>query len=147
MGWDFIEFFLMMAPITMPVFVAGLLTTLVLEKTKTFGYGAQLPDVARKIIENYTLEMDEKRTAKEKYGLIVQGVSAILLIIGLALHLAPVGMIGLGLIIVQTAFMGITEEHHLGKAFEEALPFTGLLVVFFRDCGYDPRPASIYTYN
>jgi len=27
--------------------------------------------------------------------------------------------------------MGITEEHHLGKAFEEALPFTGLLVVFF----------------
>jgi len=47
------------------------------------------------------------------------------------LHLAPVGFIGLGLIIVQTAFMGITEEHHLGKAFEEALPFTGLLVVFF----------------
>ena len=27
--------------------------------------------------------------------------------------------------------MGITEEHSLGKAFEEALPFTGLLVVFF----------------
>ena len=27
--------------------------------------------------------------------------------------------------------MGITEEHHLGPAFEEALPFTGLLVVFF----------------
>ena len=27
--------------------------------------------------------------------------------------------------------MGIIEEHHLGAAFEEALPFTGLLVVFF----------------
>lgn len=27
--------------------------------------------------------------------------------------------------------MGITEEHQLGKAFEEALPFTGLIVVFF----------------
>jgi len=27
--------------------------------------------------------------------------------------------------------MGITEEHQLGAAFEEALPFTGLLVVFF----------------
>jgi len=32
---------------------------------------------------------------------------------------------------LQTAFMGIIDEHSLGKAFEEALPFTGLLVVFF----------------
>jgi len=61
----------------------------------------------------------------------VQGVAALLLIVGLALHLAPVGFIGLGLIIFQTAFMGITDEHSLGKSFEEALPFTGLIVVFF----------------
>lgn len=131
MGWDFIEFFMKMAPVTLPVLGLGLLTTLVLEKLKIFGYGAQLPDVARTIIENYTKEADETRTEKEKFGLIVQAVAAVLLIIGLALHLAPVGLIGLGIIIFQTAFMGITEEHQLGKAFEEALPFTGLLVVFF----------------
>ena len=131
MNWDFIEFFLKMAPITIPVLVAGLITTVILELTGTFGFGQKLPDVARKIIENYTKEDDAKRTAKQKWGLKVQAISAVLLIIGLALHLAPVGFIGLGLIIVQTAFMGITEEHQLGKAFEEALPFTGLLVVFF----------------
>jgi len=131
MGWDFVQFFTRMAPITIPVFFLGVLTTVFLEVTGIFGYGAKLPEVARKIIENYTDEMEEKMTNKEKYGLWVQGISAILLIIGLALHLAPVGFIGLGLIIIQTAFMGITEEHHLGKAFEEALPFTGLLVVFF----------------
>ncbi|NBU52592.1 MAG: sodium/proton antiporter, partial [Chitinophagia bacterium] len=131
LGWDFIEFFVKVAPVSLPVLVAGLLTTLVLEQFKIFGYGAQLPDVARRIIQNYTDDADSTRTDREKYGLIVQAVSAILLIIGLALHLAPVGVIGLGLIIVQTAFMGITEEHQLGKAFEEALPFTGLLVVFF----------------
>ena len=131
MGWDFIEFFLKMAPITLPVLAAGLLTTVVLELTGTFGFGQKLPDVARNIIENYTKEDDAKRTDKQKWGLKVQAVSAVLLILGLALHLAPVGFIGLGLIIIQTAFMGITEEHHLGKAFEEALPFTGLLVVFF----------------
>lgn len=131
MGWDFIEFFMQMAPITMPVLACGLLTTIILEKTKVFGYGAELPEVARGIIENYTKEADSKRTDKEKYALIVQAISAVLLIIGLALHLAPVGIIGLGLIIVQTAFIGITDEHSLGKAFEEALPFTGLLVVFF----------------
>ena len=131
MGWEFVEFFQRMAPITMPVLVSGLLTTFILEKTKIFGFGAKLPDVARTIIENYTAEVDEKRTKKETYGLWVQGISAILLILSLALHLAPVGFIGLFLIVVQTAFMGITDEHSLGKAFEEALPFTGLLVVFF----------------
>ncbi len=131
MGWDFIEFFLQMMPITLPVLGAGLLTTVFLEKTKTFGFGEKMPEVARTIIEKYTEEEDEKRTERERFGLIVQGISAILLIAGLALHIAPVGFIGLGLIIVQTAFMGITEEHSLGPAFEEALPFTGLLVVFF----------------
>ncbi|MFD2564901.1 sodium/proton antiporter NhaB [Aquimarina rubra] len=131
MGWDFIEFFVKMAPITLPVLAAGLLTTIVLELTGWFGFGAKLPEVARRIIENYTDQEDANRSDKSKYGLVVQGVSAILLIVGLALHLAPVGFIGLALIIVQTAFMGITEEHQLGKAFEEALPFTGLLVVFF----------------
>jgi NhaB family Na+:H+ antiporter len=131
MGWDFLEFFTVMAPVTMPVLAFGLVTSIILEATGWFGYGAKLPPVARKIIENYTDEVDRKMTSKDKYGLWVQAISAILLIIGLALHLAPVGFIGLALIIIQTAFMGIIEEHSLGKAFEEALPFTALLVVFF----------------
>ncbi len=131
MGWDFVEFFLVMAPVTLPVLVFGMITTVILEMTGTFGYGAKLPEVARKIIENYTDEADKNRSDKQKYELVVQAVAAVLLIAGLALHIAPVGLIGLALIIFQTAFMGITEEHHLGKAFEEALPFTALLVVFF----------------
>lgn len=131
LGWNFVDFFLQMAPITLPILGAGLITTAILEITGTFGFGAKLPEVVSRIIENYTIEEDNKRTDKEKYGLIVQAVSAILLIAGLALHIAPVGLIGLALIIVQTAFMGIIQEHSLGHAFEEALPFTGLLVVFF----------------
>lgn len=131
LGWDFIEFFLQMAPVTIPVLFAGLLTTILLELTKTFGYGDKLPEEARNIIEAYTERADRDRTDRQKYELVVQAIAAILLIIGLALHLAPVGFIGLALIIIQTAFMGITEEHALGKSFEEALPFTGLIVVFF----------------
>lgn len=131
LGWDFIEFFQHMAPITIPVLIAGMATTAILEMTGWFGFGAKLPNVAARIIEKYTEEEDAKRSDKEKYGLIVQGVAAILLIAGLALHIAPVGFIGLALIIVQTSFMGIIDEHQLGHAFEEALPFTGLLVVFF----------------
>lgn len=131
LGWDFIDFFMQMKIITIPVFFAGLLTTIIIEKFNLFGFGAELPEVARKIIENYTDEEDNNRTEREKYNLIIQGVAAVLLITGLALHVAPVGFIGLALIIFQTAFMGITDEHQLGHAFEEALPFTGLLVVFF----------------
>lgn len=131
MGWDFIEFFLYMAPVSIPVFVCGILTTILLEKTGWFGFGQKLPQTVRTILENYTEEQDINRTAAEKYGLIIQAVAAGLLVVGLALHIAPVGLIGLGIIVLQTAFIGITEEHHIGKAFEEALPFTGLIVVFF----------------
>ena len=131
LGWDFIEFFLQMDVITIPVLFAGLLTTVILEKFHLFGFGAKMPEVARTIISNYTLLEDEKRTKEEKQKLIIQAVAMVLLVIGLGLHLAPVGFIGLALIIIQTAFMGITKEHHIGPAFEESLPFTALLVVFF----------------
>jgi NhaB family Na+:H+ antiporter len=34
-------------------------------------------------------------------------------------------------IILITSFNGVTDEHQIGKAFQESLPFTSLLVVFF----------------
>jgi len=63
--------------------------------------------------------------------LIVQACCAIVLVFALGLHLAEVGVIGLLVIVLATAFNGVTEEHRIGHAFEEALPFTTLLVVFF----------------
>jgi NhaB family Na+:H+ antiporter len=63
--------------------------------------------------------------------LIIQSVIAVWLIVALAMHLAAVGLIGLSVIILATAFTGVIEEHAMGKAFEEALPFTALLAVFF----------------
>ncbi|MBT8114529.1 MAG: hypothetical protein KJP04_04070, partial [Arenicella sp.] len=42
-----------------------------------------------------------------------------------------VGLIGLMVIVLLTAFNGVIEEGKIGHAFEEALPFTALLVVFF----------------
>jgi NhaB family Na+:H+ antiporter len=55
----------------------------------------------------------------------------VVLVVGLALHLAEVGLIGLLVIILITSFNGVTDEHQIGRAFQEALPFTALLVVFF----------------
>jgi NhaB family Na+:H+ antiporter len=130
-GYGFIEFAIRMAPVSIPVFFAGLMVTVVVEKMKWFTYGVELPKNVRHILSTYDKEQDAERTKRDKMNLIVQGVIAIWLIIGLALHLAPVGLIGLSVIILATCFTGIIDEHRLGKAFEEALPFTALLCVFF----------------
>jgi len=130
-GWEFLEFFLRMAPVSMPVLVVGLCTCYALEKTGWFGFGAKLPNVVREILEDYDRHETEKRTNSDIAVLWVQGVTAIFLVFALGMHLAEVGVIGLTVIVLATAFNGITEEHRIGHAFEEALPFTSLLVVFF----------------
>lgn len=130
-GLDFGEFFINMAPVTMPVLAIGLLTCALLEKTSWFGYGALLPNSVKNILVKYEAEQEKKRGSREKAQLIVQAAAAILLILGLAFHVAEVGLIGLSVIILLTAFNGVTVEHAIGKSFTEALPFTALLVVFF----------------
>ncbi len=130
-GWGFSEFFLRMAPITIPALVSGLCMTVILEKTKKFGYGSLLPDKVRTILSDYDKYQDKKRTKRDVVNLVIQGLIGIWLIVALALHLADVGLIGLSVIIFATASAGIIEEHQIGKAFEEALPFTALLCVFF----------------
>lgn len=131
MGWEFVTFFLQMAHISLPVFAVGLVTCALLEVTKTFGYGDQLSDKVRKVLEDYDNEMTEKRTKQEWSVIIVQGVVALCLCIALGFHMAEPGVVGLMVIVLATALNGVTEEHRIGHAFEEALPFTALLVVFF----------------
>jgi len=130
-GWNFAEFFLLMAPVSMPVLAAGLTTCLLLEKTGWFGYGARLPRPVRRVLEDFASEEKAKRKTPQKVALAVQALAAVLLVAGLALHVAEVGFIGLMVIILIASFNGIIDEHQIGKAFQEALPFTSLLVVFF----------------
>lgn len=129
--WQFIEFFQRMAPVTMPVLVVGLLTCVLLELMGWFGYGAKLGSSVREVLSVYDREETEKRTIRQQCIIATQAVCAVVLVLALGLHLAEVGLIGLMIIVLATAFNGVTEEHRLGHAFEEALPFTALLVVFF----------------
>ncbi|ABS47388.1 Na+/H+ antiporter NhaB [Yersinia pseudotuberculosis IP 32953] len=130
-GWNFADFFIRMLPVTLPVFIFGLLVCLLVEKFKLFGYGAQLPERVRQVLTEYDQQASAKRTKQEKMKLIVQAIIGVWLVLALALHLAEVGLVGLSVIILATSFCGITNEHSLGKAFQEALPFTALLTVFF----------------
>jgi NhaB family Na+:H+ antiporter len=130
-GWDFVEFFVRVAPVSLPVLGVGLLTCALLERFQLFGYGAPLPQPVRSVLEDYDRAESADRTARHHAALIVQALVAVLLVVALAWHWAAVGLIGLMIMVLTTAFTGITEEHRLGHAFEAALPFTALLVVFF----------------
>ena len=131
MGWDFITFFIKVLPVSLPVFFVGLATCALVEITGTFGFGEKLSDNVRAVLTEFEAAEEAKRGLRDRAVLIVQALSALFLVVGLALHLAEVGLIGLSVIVLATAFNGVTEEHRLGHAFEEALPFTSLLVVFF----------------
>ncbi|MEF1219517.1 sodium/proton antiporter, partial [Photobacterium damselae] len=61
-GWQFGEFIIRMAPVTVPVFICGLLTCILVEKFHLFGYGARLPENVRKILVDFDNEERKSRT-------------------------------------------------------------------------------------
>ncbi|HGO5855524.1 Sodium/proton antiporter nhaB [Mannheimia haemolytica] len=129
--WGFIEFLLRVLPVSLPVLICGIATCFLVEKYKLFGYGDRLPRKVWVVLARYSQLKEQKMTKQDRLKMLVQAIAGIWLIIGLALHLADVGIIGLTIIIICTAFCGITDEHTLGKAFQESMPFTALLIVFF----------------
>ena len=131
MDWEFLEFVYAMSHVTIPAVIAGFITCVALELVGWFGYGAKLDNSVRDVLRDYVAEEDAKRTPRDVYGLWVQGICGVLLIIGLGMHIMEVGLIGLSLLVVVTAFTGINEEHSIGHAFEESLPFVSLLCIFF----------------
>ncbi|MGD9160330.1 MAG: sodium/proton antiporter NhaB [Desulfobacteraceae bacterium] len=131
MGWHFTPFFLKVAPVSMPVLGVGLLTCILVEKYRLFGYGALMPGNIRSHLLETAIQMEEKQGIRGKAKVIVQALIGVWLVVALAFHLAAVGIIGLSIIVLLTALNGIVDEHQLGPAFEEALPFTALLIVFF----------------
>ena len=129
--WDFVAFFLKMLPITAIVLPMGLITCVILEQSKVFGYGQEMPKHVRKVLSTFADDEYGKIHNAEVAELMIQGIGAIFLVLGLALHVTEVGFVGLAITVYVTAFNGIVEEHEVADAFMEAMPFVSLLVVFF----------------
>jgi NhaB family Na+:H+ antiporter len=129
-GWHFGEFFMRMLPVSLPVLVCGLLTCLLLENSACLATANRCRQPCAKCCRISTI-VAVRAAAVRIARLIAQGIIGVWLIVALALHLAEVGLIGLSVIILATTFSGVTDEHAIGKAFTEALPFTALLTVFF----------------
>jgi Na+:H+ antiporter, NhaB family len=134
-GWEFMRFAIEMAPVTLPALFAGFATCLLVERFALFGYGSSMPAAARLILQEFERSESARMTPRHRQVIVVQGIIAIVLVLALAFHVAEIGVIGLAIIVLATAFTGIVDEGRLGKAFEAALPFTALLVVFFAIVG------------
>ena len=134
-GWDFIRFAAEMAPVTVPAVIAGLATCLMVERFAWFGYGSPVPAAARRVLLEFERRESAQMTPRHRLVIVVQAIVALLLVFALGFHVAEIGVIGLAIIVLATAFTGIVDEGRLGKAFEAALPFTALLVVFFAIVG------------
>ena len=130
-GWDFLEFFLRVSPLAVPIFSICVLICLCLEFFGFLDFGAKMPESIRSFFNDYVSNINTNRTPEEYAKLCSQGLVALWLVIALSFHLAAVGIIGLSIIVLATSFCGVITEHEVGKSFEESLPFTCLLVVFF----------------
>ena len=131
MGWDFMRFFHEVAPVSLPVLAVGLLTCLLLEHFRLFGFGADVPAPVREILAAHERREVAERTTRDRWRLAVQGGAAVMLVAALAFHWAEVGLIGLGIVVVLAGLLGVSEEQRLADAMKTAIPFTALLVVFF----------------
>jgi len=135
MGWSFMEFIAHCAPIAAPAAIAGFCVCFTVEFFKLPGFHYQMPERARELIlKDYTKKIQEM-TVQNFYVYAIQTIVLVLLVFALAFHVAEVGLIGIGIIIIVTAFTGLTKEHDLGVAFTNAMPFVVLIVVFFSILG------------
>ena len=71
-GWEFIEFMIKMAPITVPVFIAGMVTCFAIEKLHICGFGNQLPDRVKNIFHEYNNLRYPKAPTKLNYNFILK---------------------------------------------------------------------------
>ena len=130
-GWDFVEFFVRMPPVTMPVLRRRGSRRALLERTALVRLRRPLPASVREVMRALGRARVGQRTPPQRARLIVQAITATCLVVGLALHVAEVGLDRLGVICSRRRSPASISEQRLGHAFEDALPFTALLVTFF----------------
>jgi len=129
--WDFNTFVVKMLPVTIPTLLAGLVTAILLEKSKRFGFGKVMTPEEKEVIMEWRNQYMQSMNQTEKLSLMMQGVVALLLVFMLITHFAEVGLIGLLIIIFASATTGKKEEHDFVPAFEEGGPFLVILGVLF----------------
>jgi len=136
MGWSFSVFFQHCGIIAVPVALSGFILCPLLEIFRVPGFGHQLSDKIRQlIVDDYEKKAREMFAPENKYKYILQSIVAVLLCLALGFHVAEVGLLGIAVIAVLTAFTGLIREHEFSEPFHNAMPFATLIVIFFAILG------------
>jgi NhaB family Na+:H+ antiporter len=131
LGWSFADFFYHCSVVSIPVAIAGFILCPILEIIKFPGFGYKLPERAYDAIVEDCSAKFTKISRQSLFSYILQCIVAILLFLTLAFHLAEVGLVGIALIVIMSAFKGLSEEHDFVEAFNNAMPFVLLITIFF----------------
>jgi len=131
LGWSFSDFFYHCSVVSIPVAVAGLILCPVLEIIKFPGFGYKLPQKAYEaILADYNAKFSYM-SRQSLFSYFLQIVVMVLLFVALVFHIAEVGFIGIGLIVIASCFRGLIREHDFVEAFNSAMPFVLLIIIFF----------------
>lgn len=131
MNWSFTEFFLHNSIVSVPAAVAGLMLCPLLEIFRFPGYGYQLPETIRELIVKDYEKKIRQISGQTRFQYATQIVVGALLVVALAMHIAEIGLLGIGIIVVLSAVTGKTKEHDFSEAFTNAMPFVCLIIIFF----------------
>ena len=132
-GWGFQDFYMKMAHFSIPLQLAGIVLCFSLEfwRVRAFGFGYQISDHVAAAIEQKSAALLARNDAAHPVRMGIMLVALVCLMLALAWQMAPIGIIGLGLLITLPVLTGQTSEEEIGRSFEESMPFAALLVVFF----------------
>ncbi|MEI8010981.1 MAG: SLC13 family permease, partial [Candidatus Omnitrophota bacterium] len=132
-GWNFKDFYTKMAHFSIPVQIAGIMLCFGLEfwRVRMFGFGYRISDRVAAAIEAKSAALLSRNDAAHPVRMGIMLVALLCLMMALAFQLAPIGIVGLGLLITLPVLTGQMNEHEMGKSFGESMPFAALLVVFF----------------
>lgn len=131
LGWDFGAFFYVTAPVSIPVFVVGLVTCYLVERIRYLDYGVDMPENVRIVLQDNEKDRAERRTARDYARIVVQAVVFCVMSVLLANSVADVYLIGLVALVLIGLLIGVTGEHPIAEAAKESTPFMLLLIVFF----------------
>ena len=81
-----------MAPVSLPVAVAGFTTCWLIDQFRLFGYGAELPSDVRAVLQMHHEERASRALPRDRQVLLVQAAVALILVLSLAFHVAEVGL-------------------------------------------------------
>ncbi len=131
MGWSFGDFFQRCSVISVPASIVGLALCPILEAVKYPGFGYVLPQRAYDaIVRDFNYKF-RRMSRQSLFSYALQAIIAVLLFFALAFHIAEVGLLGIALIVVMSAFKGLTKEHDFAESFNNAMPFVLLISIFF----------------